>query len=155
MKKAFLAFLLVALLFASSGCNVSQGSSSPPDERIYTFLGVTLGATKAEVAAVLGNPTDNIDDLYFYDYVGSDFHVARYNSENKAEWIATASDDFSLKGIGVGHSRNYVQDLIGEPDKIDTADTYYKWFYNTYGTGFCFYKSNDTCYGIGIYSGDK
>lgn len=154
MKKLLLGFLIIFLLFSSVAC---QTASSPArDDRIYTFLGVTLGATKAEVAAVLGNPTSQITStLYSYYYDGSDFHVVNYNSENKADWIATVSDDFQLKGIGVGHSRIYVQDLLGEPDAIDTADTYYKWGYNTYGTGYYFWKSNDTCYEIGIYSGNR
>lgn len=153
MKKILVGFLLGFVLFSSIGCQTA--STTAPDKRIYSFLNITLGTTRTEVASALGAPlaTDSNSNLSVYYYDGTYFHVVGYNTDNKAVWVATTSDDFQLQGIGVGHSRNYVQSLLGNPDKIDTADVYYKWFYNIYGTAYYFYKSNDTCYEIGIYSG--
>lgn len=153
MKKLLLYLILASLVIPVVGCPVTQ-QESEPSQRITSFLGVSLGMTKAQVAAVLGNPIYTGTTKYTYYYDGTDVHVVEYDSNETAIWISTTSPDFSLEGVGVDDTANDVRSVLGNPDTTEPDTAFYKWYFNTYGIGLYFLTSNDTCYQIGIYSGD-
>jgi outer membrane protein assembly factor BamE (lipoprotein component of BamABCDE complex) len=148
MKKSILGTLSFFLVFLLIGCQTAQ---APASKRITSFLGVSLGQTKTQVAAALGNPTGSQDPVYSY----SNGAYVVYDTNNLATLISTYSSLENLKGVGVGESRTYVQSILGLPSSNYSYANSLAWYYNEYGLAIIFYKDTEICTTIAIYSGDK
>jgi len=150
MKKLLILLLLVFIL----GCSSASGGGPT---RHTTFLGVDLGMSFSEVAAILGTGTYNSagsavgGTILFYSYGGPKYVGF---IDNVAREIATTTTGFSIEEISIGSTRSFVQDKIGTTDNNSNTTTQYNWWYEDRNITVSVNKSSDLVVTIGIYDPD-
>lgn len=120
IKKVSLLLMVMFVGFALYGCAQNPVASTtatttPP----FTFCGVSLGMTEAQVIAAKGTPssrdttTSATDTVLFYD--GTDTYFIIKNSTGVVRSIVTYKSGYTILGFGIGDSETAIKAIIGEP----------------------------------------
>jgi len=153
MKKVLLVLCFIPFVFSLLGCQTAQNNSETVT-KYTTFLGASLGQSKAAVEQVLGTGTffftqDSGEvEIDYYTYSNGDKTVGFVSGE--AHNITAWASGYSIEGVTIGASYTYVISLLGAPSSTDSSDVANFCYWEDTNITVWFNKSTDKAYAIGI-----